>query len=401
MTALPPGTSLRMVTSGRARREHQPVQSSREVVAPQPAQEPGPAVTHLRAPVVTQARLAGLGHALPAERWSQPEIAERLASAWKLDGAERERWWRIIDGSQIAHRFGVLPIEPTLDLSTAQRMALFAREAPSMADRASRAALDNAGIDPREVTDVIIVTCTGFSAPGVDVELIDRLGLSPSVRRAQLGFMGCFGAISGLRAAAGACSADPHGVALVVCVELCTLHLRNETSGENLVATALFGDGAAAAVVVGGERDAQRDAAPLRRIGLGRPRLLATGRKAMTWTVTDQGFAMTLSREVPVELRRGIAEIVRDVGGAPSSRFAIHPGGAGILAAVDVGLELDGRYGIEHAWGVLRDVGNISSGSVLLVLERLLAEGAPSPVTLLAFGPGLTVETLTLDSPGA
>ena len=119
----------------------------------------------------------------------------------------------------------------------------------------------------------------------------------------------------------------------------------------------------------------------------------------MTWTITDQGFAMTLSRAVPVELRRGIAEIVRSGGGAPSARFAIHPGGAGILDAIDAGLELDGGRGIQHAWGVLRDVGNISSGSVLLVLERMLAEHDPTPVTLLAFGPGLTVETLTLDAP--
>ncbi len=423
--------------------------------------------------VLTDASLIAVGHALPEERWPQALLSGRIASAWGLEGAPLERWRRIVEGSAIEHRHGVRPIEPTFALSTAERMEIFALEAPALAARAARSAMLSAEVAAASITDLIVVTCTGFAAPGVDVALVDRLGLAPSVRRAQLGFMGCFGAISGVRAAVGACCADPRSTALVVCVELCTLHLRRDLDPANLVATALFGDGAAAAVVAGAESAAARRlrdpaagdasapesgaprrtgpvgtgsrterAAPAasssrsgrdavgsafgacsgaarsfrpRSIGVGRPMLFPTGRDAMTWTITDEGFAMNLSRAVPAELRRGIAAAARAGGASERTRFAVHPGGPGILDAIDAGLELGGGRGIEHAWGVLRDVGNISSGSVLLVLERLLrgdaidvppvspapggaaARGAAAdPIMLLAFGPGLTIETLVI-----
>jgi predicted naringenin-chalcone synthase len=371
----------------------------------------------------TDASLLALGSAFPDVLLPQGETAESVARLWDLRGEALERWRRIAIGSGIDQRYAVALPQEIMPLSTAERMRRFAQHAPELAERAARAALERSGIDRRDITDVIVVTCTGFAAPGVDVSLVDRLALRPSVRRAQLGFMGCFGAITGLRAAAGACSADPAGAALVVCVELCSLHARNDPSPQNLVASALFGDAAVAAVVVGGAMRrclaveevgevgevgairafGGRGAAELshhasRRIELGRPWLLPAGRDAMTWTVTDQGFAMTLSREVPVALRRGIAELACAAGASSATHFAVHPGGAAIVDAVDTGLGLNGRRGIAHARAVLKEVGNVSSGTVLLVLERVLADASGAPVMLMAFGPGLTIESAGLSA---
>jgi len=363
-------------------------------------------VTTPPAPVLTEARLVGLGTALPPHRLDRAASRARLADLWGLTGARRAWWDRLVEGSGIDSRHAARPIEDVIDLSTAQRMLVFAQEAPRLAERAAVAALDTAGVSAGEITDLIVVTCTGFAAPGIDVDLVNALGLRPSVRRLQVGFMGCFGAITGLRAAAGACSADPHGVALVVCVELCTLHLRNDTTRENLVATALFGDGAAAAVVAG--RDAPTRTTGFAagrscRIGLGTPGLLPHRRDAMTWTITDAGFAMTLSRDVPVAIRDEIAQMASAAGIDPAhSLFAIHPGGTAILDAVDAGLGLGGERGLRHSWSTLADPGNVSSGTALFVLSRLLAEeaqradAAAPPIELLAFGPGLTVEHLRI-----
>jgi len=333
----------------------------------------------------------------------------RLARLWNLSGSDLERWERIIEGSCIDRRFAVRPPEEILHLRTQERMELYALEAPPLAAAAARQALEDSGLPASSITDLVIVTCTGFRAPGVDVELVDRLGLSPSVRRVQVGYMGCFGAITGLRTAAGACCADRCGVALVVCIELCSLHAQAEASPQNQICCALFGDAAVAAVVVGpasqlvGSSDGElaTGVAPIgsRQIHLGRSLLTAGGREAMTWTITDAGFAMTLSRDVPAALRQEISALATEGSIAPGHRLAIHPGGAAILDLIEAALEGRACRGIEHARSVLREVGNVSSGSVLLVAERLMAESS-EPLTLMAFGPGLTVDMVGLGREG-
>lgn len=360
---------------------------------------------------LTDATLIGLGTALPPLARRQDDVCRELANLWQLAGADLDRWNRIVAGSGIEHRFGVMPACDVIALGTGERMEAFARHAPPLAAEAARKAMDDACIAAGDVTDLVVVTCTGFAAPGVDIALVDALGLDRSVRRTQVGFMGCFGAISGLRVAAGCACADRRAVALVVCVELCSLHVRNDTSPQNLVATALFADGAAAAVVAGPEAPVAnaKGAAPRERlasmagrgrrlrIGLGRPVLAAGGRDAMTWTITDAGFAMTLSREVPPTLRRAAADAAAGAGATAATRFAIHPGGGAILDAIDDGLNLGGGGGIAHARSTLRDIGNVSSASVLFVLQRMLADDGPhDDLILMAFGPGLTVETMSL-----
>jgi predicted naringenin-chalcone synthase len=276
-------------------------------------------------------------------------------------------------------------------ISTAERMAIFEREAPPLAERAALAALRAAKTNASAITDLVIVTCTGFSAPGVGHALVERLGLSDRVRHAQLGFMGCFGGVVGLRTACGLASADRAAVVLVVCVELCSLHLRDDTDPQQLVASALFADGAAAAVV-------RSAGGGLGAISPGRTRLLAHASEAMTWRILDDGFAMTLTRDVPRELEESIAEFVRE---GAARGLAIHPGGAGIIDAIERGLrgiELD-PHTFPATRAVLRDYGNMSSGSVLFVLDEYLRRGGALPVDVIAFGPGLTVDCVQLTAP--
>ncbi len=367
--------------------------------------EARPAIATLGSEAVEPAwpRLAGVGTATPALAFARDDTKDRLARLWGLSGRELDRWRRIVDGTGIEMRYGVLPPEQIVGLSTEGRMNAYERLAPGLAERAARAALDDAAVGADRVTDLVVVSCTGFSAPGVDVALVRQLGLAPTVRRTMIGFMGCFGAIIGLRSAVGACAVDSRSVCLVVCVELCTLHLRPGRNADNLVASALFGDGAAATVVVGDRVELSRAGAGgadgIGRLTTGFGRLIPEGRDWMTWRVTDTGFAMTLDRCIPAALNAAVAEIVAEAtgsaGGGPEC-YVVHPGGPGILDAVNDGLSLSGGSGIEAARAILGRYGNMSSSAILFVLARMLRHSYRPPALLLAFGPGLAVETITL-----
>ena len=341
-------------------------------------------------------RLLGIGTATPPLRLRQEEVAATLGDLWKLSGAALERWRRIVAGTAIDTRYGVMPIDRVVHLSTQARMEAYERHAPRLAAAAAGEALRRSGVDPTEVTDLVVVSCTGFSAPGLDVALVEDLGLPLSVRRTVVGFMGCFGAIVGLRTAAGACSINPGAVTLVVCLELCSLHVRPNAGTQNQVASAIFSDGAAAAVVAGSDGDGEPGGGVcLGGVAVGESRLFPQGRGWMTWRITDAGFAMTLKRSVPDALRDAVAGFVRACGPRPEC-FAVHPGGAAILDAVDQGLGLGGGCGLEVAREVLRTCGNMSSATVLFVLSEALRRGYRPPAMLLAFGPGLSVESLLL-----
>ncbi len=343
------------------------------------------------------ALLCGLGLAVPDQRERQDDATEEMARAWSLRGTDLERWRRIVAGSGIDYRHGVAPVADIIDLTTRQRMQRYEQHAPHLAAAAAEEALRDAGVQPDAVTDLVVVSCTGFSAPGVDAALVERLGLRPDVQRTLIGFMGCFGAINGMRAGAAACAARPGATALVICVELCSLHIRGDSDSQNQVASALFADGAAAAVL----RD---DASPggnavvMGVLERGASLLLSEGRDWMTWRVTDAGFAMTLSRQVPVAVRRHVGSFVESLAAAPAT-YAVHPGGPGILDAVEAGLggEAPGVCASRH---VLRQYGNMSSPTVLFVLREIWRRRGRQalPCALLAFGPGLSLEGLVLRS---
>lgn len=277
--------------------------------------------------------------------------------------------------------------------TTAERVERYAREAPELAVAAARQALEDAGLAAERITHLIVVTCTGFVGPGVDVALIKRLGLSPEVGRIQVGFMGCHGAINGMRAAQGIAESQPEARILLCAVELCSLHYYYGWDKQKVVSNALFADGAAA-IVVGSTAARSPRLWSLERTGAA---LLPDSEDFMGWRIGDHGFEMSLSPQIPrlicehlpPWLERWLGESGLTVGDVKS--WAVHPGGPRILQATSEALEL-GPEATAVSTQVLAEFGNMSSPTVLFVIERLQQTGAQLPCVALAFGPGVSAE---------
>jgi predicted naringenin-chalcone synthase len=294
-----------------------------------------------------------------------------------------------------------------LNPGTGVRNDVYTREAPPLLIGAARDALDASGFDASDVTHVVTVSCTGFFAPGPDYRLVRALGLGVDTQRYHLGFMGCYGAFPALRSAAQFCAADPDAVVLVVCVELCTLHIRSSDDPDSIVASSVFADGAAAAVVSAREDGGSGPSLELDHFST---TITSDGEADMAWTISDHGFEMVLSSYVPQIIGRSIeaalTPVLRTVDGAvadPSGsieRWAIHPGGRSILDRVQSTLDLDDTQ-LAPSREVLRSVGNMSSATVLFILRSILHDdgsatdgaGDAERVCAMAFGPGLTVES--------
>ncbi len=289
---------------------------------------------------------------------------------------------------------------------TAARNDVYIREASRLFVEVARSALDaDPDIVAADVTHVITASCTGFHAPGPEYEIVRGLGLSDSVQRYHLGFMGCYASLPALRAASQFCAADPTAVVLVVSVELCTVHLRSSEDPDLIVANSLFADGAAAGIVTA--RDLATPVPAVRLDGF-HTAIAAEGEKDMAWTIGDHGFEMILSTKVPQIIGETIIGAIRplyaregelaaafDEGrvGERVQHWAIHPGGRSILDRVQERLQLSDAQ-LHPARETLRENGNMSSATVLFVIKRILDDGATegSRVAAMAFGPGLTAE---------
>lgn len=348
---------------------------------------------HVRSAVV------GLGTALPPYRIPQAAAADLVARSVAARGGSEALVRRVFRGAGVESRRTVLEGIARGEVpfagrsrGTAARMAAFREHAAPLAARSCSAALEGSGVAPAEVTHLVVVTCTGFYAPGPDADLVGLLGLSPGVDRTLVGFMGCHGAFAGLRVARRAVEADPRAVALVACVELCSLHLRDDPAPGSVVAHALFGDGAAAAVVA-----APRRGESLFDLGPAAVSLSRESGSMMGWEIGDDGFEMTLSSDVPTRLAAEISAFAAPLlpsgaSGARASAWCLHPGGPAILAAAGRALGMC-EDDLALSRSVLRDPGNVSSASILFVMERALAAMAPGARGLaLGFGPGLTIE---------
>lgn len=280
--------------------------------------------------------------------------------------------------------------------STAARMERFVAEAAPMALRSAKAALADASIPAASITHLVTVTCTGFNAPGVDAELIEQLGLPLDVERVQVGFMGCHGAINGLRVARALSIADPGAIVLVVAVELCSLHYQYGWDTDRVVSNALFADGSGALVVGRGTADPSR--AEVAATG---SQLVPGSRDAMTWGIGDHGFEMTLSATVPGLIESSLQRFLRgwlakqDLELEEIEGWAVHPGGPRILTAVETALRLPDEA-LEVSRRVLGAHGNMSSATLLFILEHFRAQQVPRPWLMLGFGPGLEIEVALL-----
>jgi prepilin-type processing-associated H-X9-DG protein len=264
-------------------------------------------------------------------------------------------------------------------------------------------AFHEAGLEPRDVTHLVTVSCTGFDAPGIDIELIDALGLRLTTQRVNVGYMGCHGAINGLRVAKGIAGDDPSAVVLLSATELCSLHYRFNWDDEGIIGNALFADGSAALVL--GNSDAARPraaAGSLRTIRATGSCLIPDSRQVMSWRVGDHGFEMKLTAEVAEKintyLRPWISEWLGQYGYTVETvgSWAVHPGGPRILSAVEEALSLP-REATRVSHQVLAELGNMSSPTVLFILDRLRQAEAKRPCVALGFGPGLYAEAALLE----
>ncbi len=297
--------------------------------------------------------------------------------------------------------------------STAERMTLYERAAAPLALEAARSAMAEAGRRASEITHLITVSCTGFVAPGFDVQMIREIGLSSSTPRAHLGFMGCHGVFHALRAARAFADATPGARVLVSAVELCSIHFQYGWSPDSVVANALFADGAAAAVVsaanghaadgpAAGGTDSSDGAGPATderpwELTMSGAALLEHSSEEMTWRIGDHGFQMTLSSRVPGLIQKSLRPWLdswlgsRGLSVEQIATWAVHPGGPRILeSCAEATASSKQEYAASHE--VLAEYGNMSSPTILFILDRLRRRRAPRPCVALGFGPGLSVE---------
>ena len=367
--------------------------------------------------MLTPMRIAGIGTAVPAGRMSQEVAAARAIELNTAPGQRAETIRALHRRAGVGHRHAVIldgeqpsfyaPSRGEDDHgpTTRERMERFEREAANLAEVAIRAALAKAVVMPAAIAHLITVSCTGFSSPGFDIEVARRLGMRATVARTHVGFMGCHGMMNALRVAHAACAADPTATVLACAVELCSLHQQVSADPGQIVANALFADGAAAIV---GRAATEGDAGVPRdgdgAVAAAAPRLLASHSAIipdtadlMTWRIGNSGFQMHLDARVPSaiahELRPALCAFLdaRGLGLRDIGSWAVHPGGPRILQAVSESLELQ-PADLAASRDILARFGNMSSPTILFILDALMRSGAKLPCMMLAFGPGLTVE---------
>ena len=347
------------------------------------------------------ARILSAAQALPPNYVDQDTLLAAFRAHWGKKHFNLDRLEQLHRAVQVGGRHLALPLEEYEALeSFAARNAAWTRVAVEVGEDAVRKALLAADVAPSQVDHLYFVTVTGIATPSIDARLVDRLGLRPDVKRVPIFGLGCVAGAAGISRAADVLRGAPGEVAVLLAVELCSLTLqREDLSIPNIIASGLFGDGAAAVVLDGGAR----------RKG---PRIVATRsvfysgtERVMGWDVVDSGFKVVLSPQVPQLVRDRLRFDVDDFLKAngltrPSVKhFICHSGGPKVLEAFEEALELP-RERVQRSWDSLRTAGNLSSASVLFVLSDLLASGearAGDKGLLLAMGPGFCSELVLLE----
>ena len=353
--------------------------------------------------------LTAIGTATPENRFEQAQIADFMVRSLRLDATDARRLHALYRSTKIKNRYSVLgdygktaeyefyPNTPDLEPfpTVSQRMVAYRKYALPLALNAVKNM--NRPADLPTITHLITVSCTGMYAPGLDIELVEALAISYNVQRTAINFMGCYGAFNGLKTADAVVRANPESVVLLVCLELCTLHFQKKNDLNHLLSNALFADGAAAVLVESQPRGVSFE---LQSFYCD---LLPEGRADMAWHVADFGFEMILTSYVPKLVQGGIEQLVARLqaqsGVEAIDFYAIHPGGRAILEAIERELKIAPQQNA-HAYNVLRDFGNMSSATILFVLQQLrqalTTHDHGKHVLSCAFGPGLTLETAML-----
>lgn len=352
-----------------------------------------------------------IGTALPKFSTEQGVIADFMVKHLKLNPREERELRVLYRASGIQNRFSVLEdfgknlngqsfFKEDVQFPTAKpRMDVYQKNALKLAREASENAIQEAGIDKSSISHLITISCTGMYAPGLDIELIEELGLETNTKRTSINFMGCYASFNGLKMADQILRADPNSSVLMVCVELCSIHLQEKKDEQNLLANAIFGDGAAAMVL--NSKPNQKSLSVENFYS----DLALSGKQEMGWYIGDYGFEMKLSPKVPDVIKEGIEELTDnllnniDLELSDVDYFAIHPGGKKILDVIEEKLNITKEQNA-FARQVLRSFGNMSSPTVLFVIKSIMdqvsADDHGKHLLSFAFGPGLTLESAVL-----
>lgn len=354
--------------------------------------------------------ITSIGTANPKYKVRQDKVADFMVRAMQLNYSDERRLRAIFRSSGIEYRHSVLPdfeLEENFEFfpnsgnfepfpSTKKRSEVFREHALSLSLCAIRQT-----VSPEEfssITHLITVCCTGMYAPGLDIDIIKSLNLSPHIHRVCINFMGCYAAINALKTADAFCQSDPNAKVLIVCTEICSIHFQKKISDDNMLSNALFGDGSAAVLM----KSSVKNVKALQPLNFHMD-LMYEGRQDMAWNIGDFGFEMKLSSYVPQLIEKGInffmSSVIKNLDNDLSriKYFAIHPGGKKILSVIESKLKLSTEQN-KFAHDVLRNFGNMSSPTVLFVLKEILQEITATEdgeyVLCLAFGPGLTLGSI-------
>lgn len=344
-----------------------------------------------------QVSISSLATAVPEHRYAQDEALELASRMFPAYG----RLESVFANTGIEHRYSCVPLDWFREPHNwVDRNSVYESAALDLLEKVARSALSKAGLGKDDIGAIITVSTTGLSVPSLDAKLMHRLGLSPDTERLPIFGLGCAGGVTGLaRAARLAATMDGRGV-LMMCVELCGLNFRAGKQGKvDFISCALFGDGAAGAILQARENGADAGLGTLTAVG---EHNWPGTNDIMGWSIEEDGFGVVMSTQIPRFARDELRETVElfltrhgldldDLDGIVS-----HPGGRKVLEAISGALSIDPDK-LVHGWEVLRDYGNMSSPTVMFVLERTLGAGAAGRHLMIAFGPGFTVSFAMLD----
>lgn len=357
-------------------------------------------------------KIIAIGTAVPSFKHSQQDIMHFMQCIYAADETDKRRLRFLYHQSAIDTRYSVIPdysrpmpewkfyphsenLEPFPTLE--QRMVWYQKYAAPLSVNAIRDCLDGR-LRKEEITHLITVSCTGMSAPGLDLQVLELMDLPKTTWRSSVNFMGCYAAIHALKLADAICHQDAQAKVLIVCTELCTLHFQREPTIDNIASSLLFADGSAAAVITGDAHAAKG----LHLEGF-YSEVIPKGKKDMAWELSSTGFLMTLSSYIPDLIEEDFDTLTNRALGQYGftkkkvTQWCIHPGGKKILESIHkvVGLH-NGE--LQASYDILRNYGNMSSCTLLFVLKKMTTallhgQGSREQIFAAAFGPGLTMET--------
>ena len=355
-------------------------------------------------------KIISIGTAVPVYCHRQMDILQFMQTVYAPTETDKRKLRFLYQQSGIQQRYSVIAdySKPTAEWkfypqtenlepfpSLEQRMTVFNKQAPLLSVDAIRDCLNHAH-DPKKITHLITVSCTGMSAPGLDLQILELMDLEKNIFRTSINFMGCYAAIHALKIADAICKADSCAKVLIVCTELCTLHFQREATVDNITSSLLFGDGSAAVLVSSDENECKG-----LHIDSFYSEVIPKGKRDMAWELSSNGFLMTLSGYVPDLIEEDFENIVdralikESLSKDDISHWCIHPGGKRILESIHKSLGFNNGQ-LSASYKVLNEFGNLSSASILFVLKEMLQERKEiKKIFGAAFGPGLTVETFT------